>query len=124
MLSLLKKKPEATGAMSLIPSWHPNFRNYALLPDIKPVRTAFFVNGISAFVAIVLLFILGRSEYELHSVKSQIDDWQRQIDRDKPGNDQALAMYKTFQGEEKRIREVDAFLKSKPLISELLERLA
>jgi len=71
MLSLLKKKPEATSA-SLIPAWHPNFRNYALLPDIKPVRTAFFVNGISAFVAIGLLAFLGRGEYELHSVRSQI----------------------------------------------------
>ena len=50
MLSLLKKKTEASPA-SLLPSWHPNFRRFEALPDIKPVRTAFFVNGIAAFIA-------------------------------------------------------------------------
>src|SRR5471032_1796079 len=124
MLSLLKKKPEASASTSHIPAWHPNFRNFAMLPDIKPVRTAFFVNGIAAFIALVLLFILGRSEYELHSVNRQIDDWQSQIDRDKPGSDQAVKLFKTFQDEEKRIREVDNFVKSKPVVSQLLQRFA
>ena len=30
-----------------MPAWHPNFRNYEKLPDIKVVRTAFFVNGVN-----------------------------------------------------------------------------
>lgn len=121
MLSLLKKKTEAAPS-SLIPAWHPNFRDFAALPDIKPVRTAFFVNGIAAFVAIALLVFLGQQEYELHSLNSQIASRQREIDRDQPGSEAAITLYKKFQDEEKRLHDIDTFVKSKPVISQLLER--
>jgi hypothetical protein len=121
MLPLLKKKTEAA-TTSLIPAWHPNFRNSATLPDIKPVRTAFFVNGIAAFVAIALAVFLFQQEYELHSINSQIASRQREIDRDKPGSEQAIVLYKKFQDEEKRLHEIDSFVKSKPIMSELLQR--
>ena len=49
MLSLLKKKSEAAAAPT-VPAWHPNFRNYEKLPDLKVVRTAFFVNGAAIFM--------------------------------------------------------------------------
>ena len=57
MLSLLKKKKKPDAAASeapQVPAWHPNFRNYQQLPDIKVVRTAFFVNGAAVFVALGL----------------------------------------------------------------------
>ena len=54
MLSLLKRKPEAA-AVSEMPPWHPNLRNFARLPDTKVVRTAFFINGASVFIALGLL---------------------------------------------------------------------
>lgn len=119
MLSLLKKKSEASAAPR-VPAWHPNFRNYEKLPDIKVVRTAFFVNGAAIFVAIGLLLYFGFQEWQLHVLNSQVADWQRQIDRDKPGSDQNVALYKKFQAEETKINEVDAFLKSKPITSDLI----
>jgi hypothetical protein len=124
MLSLLKKKkkPEAAAA-PLVPAWHPNFRNFQELPDIKVVRTAFFVNGAAAFVALGLAVYLGTSEYELHSLRTQIAAYQAQIDRDKPDSDKAIALYKKFQEQEARVREVDAFIKSKPLVSAILQHL-
>ena len=54
MPPLLKKKSDAA-AVSLVPAWHPNFRNFEKLPDIKVVRTAFFVNGAALFLAVALL---------------------------------------------------------------------
>ena len=48
MLSLLKKKSDA--AAPAVPAWHPNFRDYEKLPDVKVVRTAFFINA-AAIVA-------------------------------------------------------------------------
>jgi hypothetical protein len=126
MLSLLKKKkkPEdAASAMPLVPAWHPNFRNFQQLPDIKVVRTAFFVNGAAVFIALGLLVFLGQREYELHSLRSQIAAYQSLIDRDQAGSDQAKELYKKFQEQEKRINDVDAFTKSKPLVSEILLRL-
>ena len=72
MLSLLKKKSDADAAEAL-PAWHPNFRNYQKLPDIKVVRTAFFVNGVAIFVALSLGIYLGFKEWQLYLVKDQIN---------------------------------------------------
>src|ERR1035437_3562504 len=123
MLSLLKKKSEAS-AVPIIATWQPDFRNLERLPDTKVVRTAFFINAAAITLALGLLTYFGVKEWELRSLKSQIADWQRQIDRDQAGSDKAVALYKNFQGQEAKFQEVDAFLKSKPLGSELMVRLA
>lgn len=123
MLSLLKKKSDASAA-PIIATWHPDFRNLERLPDTKVVRTAFFINAAAITLALGLLTYFGVKEWELRSLKSQIADWQRQIDRDQAGSDKAVALYKNFQGQEAKFQEVDAFLKSKPLVSELMVRLA
>ena len=123
MLSRLKKKSEAS-ATPAIATWHPSFRNVERLPDTKVVRTAFFVNAAAITVALGLLTYFGVKEWELRSLKTQITDWQRQIDRDKAGSDKAIALYKKFQTQEARFQEVDTFMKSKPLVSDLIVRLA
>jgi hypothetical protein len=101
MLPFLKKKSDAAAAPS-VPAWHPNFRNYEKLPDIKVVRTAFFVNGAATV---------------------QVNDWQRQIDRDKKASDASIALFKKFQAEEAKVLEVDTFVKSKPSFSTIIIRL-
>lgn len=127
MLPFLKKKPEAGtaagAAAPILPAWHPNFRNFERLPDTKVVRTAFFVNGIAVFVAVLALLWFSYNEYQLRGLHRQIDDWQRQIERDRPASNKAIAQYKTFQTEAARVTEIDAFVKSKPVISELLLRI-
>jgi hypothetical protein len=62
---LLKKKSDASAAS---PAWHPNLRIVEQLPDTKVVRTAFFVNGLAATIAIVLALYLGHQEWKLHGV--------------------------------------------------------
>lgn len=119
MLPFLKKKSEAAAA-PLVPHWHPNFRNFEKLPDIKVVRTAFFVNGAAVSVALALVIFFGAQEWQLRGLRIQIAEWQTQIDKNKPGSDQAVANYKKFQAEEARITEVESFLKSKPILSDLL----
>lgn len=121
-LPFLKKKSEAA-AQPLVPAWHPNFRNYEKLPDIKVVRTAFFVNAAAITITLALLTYFGFQEWQLHNLKTQIADSQRQIDRDKAGSDKALVLYKKFEVQQAKFLEVDAFVKSKPLISDLLVRL-
>ena len=118
-LPFLKKKSEAAAA-PLVPSWHPNFRNYEKLPDVKQVRTAFFVNFAAAAVAFVALWVCGLQEYKLHNLDTQIKVAKGQIDRDKKKSDAAVALFKKFQAEEAKIAEVDAFIKSKPIVSELI----
>lgn len=123
MLSLLKKKSDADAPLAQ-PVWHPNFRNYKKLPDVKAVRTAFFVNGVAILMAVALGAYLGFREYQLNGLNTQIAEVQGQIDRDKKVSDQAVALFKKFQVEEAKILEVEAFVKSKPVVSTLIVRLA
>ena len=123
MLSLLKKKSEAAAAPA-VPNWHPNFRNYEKLPDIKVVRTAFFVNGAAITIALVLAIYFGRNEWQIRTLHSQIDDAKRQIEKNKKPSDAEVALFKKFQAEEAKIVEVDAFVKARPSFSELMIRLA
>jgi hypothetical protein len=120
MLPLLKKKTKAASATPQMPAWHPSFRNYERLPDIKVIRTVFFVNAVAITLAFTMFTVLIFKEYHLHSLRRQVADVRAQSDRDKPGSDQAIALFKKFQSEEKKILEIDAFLKARPLLSDLL----
>lgn len=123
MLSLLKKKSDAAAA-STVPAWHPNFRNYEKLPDIKVVRTAFFVNAAAISIALAMAIYFGFQEWKLHVVRNQIDAQKALIERDKGPSDQAVALFKKFQAEESKIVEVDTFVKSRPIVSNLLLHVA
>ena len=119
---LLKKKSDADAAAQA--PWHPNFRDYEKLPDIKVVRTAFFINGITVLVALALATYFGFREWNLRLIQDQIKQVEAQIDRDKRASEQAIALFKKFQAEEAKTSEVEAFVTSRPLVSALLIRLA
>jgi hypothetical protein len=121
MLSLLKKKSEANSL--LVPAWHPNFRNFEKLPDTKVVRTAFFINVFAITVTLVLMLYVGSREWELHVLRMQIADKQQQIDRDQPGSEQAIALFKKYQAQEAKLNEINTFIKSKLIVSDLLVHL-
>lgn len=123
MLSFLKKKTDAS-APAEVAAWHPNFRNFKALPDTKVVRTAFALNGVFVLVAAVLLTWFAFRAYQLHELTTQIDQWQRQIDRDSGPSAQAVALYKKFQAESTKVEEVNAFVQSRPVVSELVMHLA
>ncbi|MBI5382152.1 MAG: hypothetical protein HZA31_09665 [Opitutae bacterium] len=120
MLSLLKKKTESAAATSQATAWHPNFRNYERLPDIKVVRTMFFVNmgGIATACAVLAFFVL--SEYHYYTLNNQLAAMDARISRDKKGSEQAIALFKKFQEEEKKVQEVESFLLARPAFSDLL----
>ena len=103
------KKPSEKAADSLIPAWHPNFLNAELLPDIKVVRTSFFLNGTAILVVIGLAFYLVENTIALRALREQIATWQHQIETEKPGSDRAVAQFKKFQDEEKKLLELKAF---------------
>lgn len=106
-----------------MPAWHPNFLNAALLPDTKVVRTAFFINGAAILVTLGLAYYLIQSELTLGALRDQTAGWQHQIDAEKAGNDQAVAQFKKFQAEEKKLDELRAFQASRFVGSDLLTQL-
>ena len=110
-MSLFKIKKGDKAAVSLMPSWHPNFRKFDRLPDVKVVRTSFFVNSFSIVVFSGLLLCLVLQEYKLHGISVQISNNERRINENKKLSDQAVELYHRFQSEESEAKEVAAFMK-------------
>lgn len=119
---LLKRKLDATAAAT-VPAWHPSFRDYETLPDVKVVRTAFFVNGVAVLVVVALLLWLGYTEYQAKSLRQQRDLLDQQIAREKPASMRAIAQFKKFQAEETKVAAVAAFVASRPALSTIVLRL-
>ena len=115
MLPFLKKN-SAKAKAAQVPAWHTNFRNYAVLPDTKLVRTSFFVNGLLVFVALGLVLAFAYQEYRLYDLRAQTSTWQKQNDRIRPASQQAVALYKQFQAEERKIIELNTFITGQKLI--------
>ena len=117
MLSLTKKSDEPV----VVPLWHANFRNFERLPDTKVVRTTFFVNTAAGAVTLALLMWLGYGEYRLHNLGEQIAAAQREIDANTKQNAEALRQTKIFTDEEKKLTEVETFVKVPVPVSEYIE---
>ncbi len=122
MLSILKK-PKEKAAASMLPAWHPNFRNVERLPDVKVVRTAFFINGAAVVVSLVLSLYLIQSEIGFHALRDQTADWQRQINSEKAGSEKAVAQFQKFLEEEKKLLELKDFQSSKLVGSDFILQL-
>jgi hypothetical protein len=87
------------------------------------VRTTFFVNGSAIAVALLLFIYTGNRELNLHGINSQIEEVEAQIVRDKPASDKAVSLFAKFQGEAAQLNEVDAFIKARPIVSDLILRI-
>jgi Tfp pilus assembly protein PilN len=96
-----KSEAKATGT----PAWHPNFRNYEQLPDLKVVRTAFFINGLAVLVAVAALLYFVYQEFQITTLRAQIEDWDNQVQRDRVASGQAVAAFRKFQAAEKQVKE-------------------
>lgn len=115
---MLKRKRELTAAR--VPSWHPNFRNFERLPDIKVVRTAFFINGAAVSITLALTLYFAFQEWQLGVIRGHIQDAESRLAKEKPASDQAVALFKKFQSEEAKFREIYRFITSRPLVSDLV----
>jgi hypothetical protein len=109
MLSSLKK-PSDKSTVSFVPPWHPNYRNVDRLPDIKVVRTTFFVNGIAVLITVLLAMYLVQSEVERGSLTSDINTAKAAAAERKPLSEQAIVHFRQFQEQEKKIHELQQFL--------------
>lgn len=107
-MQLLKVTKKSGGGTGFEP-WHPNFRNTNELPDIKTVRTKFFVNAGCIVLAIAVVLFCLYTEYRLRGLNREIDNWQQQIDRDSKASRATIADYKKFKAQEARTTELLAF---------------
>lgn len=118
MLSLLQKGDQSQ--VPVVPAWHPNFRNRERLPDTKVVRTQFFFNFAATAIAASLLLYFSYQEYRINNLSRQVADWQAQIDTNKKASDQAIALSRKFVDEERKIGDLNDFLKQRLVLSQFL----
>ena len=124
MLSKLsKKKTKGDSGSNKVPAWHLDFRNSDGLPDVKVIRTSFFINGIAAVIVAGIALNFVNQELSLFSLRSQVAQLDAQIDADRQPSAKAVAMFQEFQAQEKKVKEVVTFLDQRISLSDFLLRL-
>ncbi len=104
--------------------WHPEFRNPAALPDVKVVRTSFFLNVCAFVITCALLIVFVSREYELRNIKEQVDSWETRIEERRPQSEEAVELSREFDAEREQFEQAAAFFRSPVVASELLGQLA
>lgn len=110
MLSKLSKQKKSESKSVKVPAWHVDFRNSDGLPDVKPIRTSFFVNGLAAMVAAGIALWFANQELQLYSLRSQVAQLDAQIEADRRPSAQAVQQFQKFRAEEKKLKEVLEFV--------------
>jgi len=125
MLSKLKKqKSKKSDARSAkVPAWHPDFRNSDGLPDVKPIRTSFFVNGIAAVIAAGIAINFANQELTLYNLRNEAARLDQSIRDDTAPSAAAVQKFQEFRAEEKKLKEVAAFVDRRINPSDFLLRL-
>jgi len=103
MRSLRKEKQQG------IPPWHPDFRDISTLPDVKVVRTSFFINalGVALFAAAALL--LGHHEVQRAALREATHQSERQVAENRPRHNQVVQMQRDFDTHARLLTEVTSF---------------
>lgn len=106
------------------PAWHYDFRDMTALPDVKVVRTSFFINGISVFVLLVVALYLAVQEFKRHTLKEEMDGLRTKIEENSSRNAEVLKLHGAFKAEERYINGVFNYLDGSLELSSLLVALA
>jgi hypothetical protein len=69
------KKVEVEGELN----WRPDFRDRQSLPDIKTVRTTFFISAIAVTIAVMSVMHVGFQEYTIYSLERKIEEGKTEI---------------------------------------------
>jgi hypothetical protein len=120
---LLERARPAREAKAAVAGWHPDFRDVRKLPDVKVVRTAFFINGALAVAAVLLGGTLAFREWQVREVAGKITEEEAKLARDRPLSEAALKQYQAFREDHARVDEVAGFVAARPSVPRLLRRL-
>ncbi len=91
-------------------AWHPDFRNTQTLPDIKPVRSMFFINFGTLALTIILVFYWGFLEWQLATLGRLTRKDQCEIERLEKLNKEWLKQSAEFERVAKLISEIQGFV--------------
>lgn len=120
----MKLPLKRSGQPAPAPHWHPNFRNTQLLPDLKVVRTTFFINAACIAIASAVLMAAGYREYQAFGLRSSMAQAHKRMEAMKAENDKYLAANRQFTDGVRKFEEARAFNGSQISGTELLVALA
>lgn len=120
----MKLPLKRSGQAAQAPNWHPNFRNTQLLPDLKVVRTTFFINATCIAVASAALMLTGYREYQAFNLRANISDAQQRMEKAREENDKHLAANRKFMEGMRKFDEARDFIGAQITGTKLLVALA
>ena len=100
--------------------WRPNFRDAEHLPDIKTVRTGFFVNAVVGTLAIAIAMFVGFREYTIADLGNSIEEIKGEIEEYRVENDVVVRKNKFYRDSMLKMNEIVSFVEGKVVVSELL----
>ena len=114
------KLPLKSAQTTKIGNWHTNFRIAEGLPDLKPVRTSFFINLFFATLAISALLFTAHREFLGYSIRSEIELSNEGVAGISARNAQLLSLNKEFYDASVVISSAEQFVKDQTMGSQLL----
>ena len=104
--------------------WRPDFRDREQLPDIKTVRTGFFLSALAITLAVMTLIFVGIREYKIMNLKGNIEEVQKEIDVYRVENALIVNKNKAFRDNMLKVQEIVAFVDEKAVVSDLIMDIA
>ena len=101
-------------------NWRPDFRDRQSLPDIRTVRTTFFISAIAVTIALMSVMHVGFQEYNIYSLGKKIEEGKAEISSRQDLHVKAIGMKNLFLAQEKRIDEINTFEERQLAASDLI----
>ena len=101
-------------------NWRPDFRDRQSLPDIKTVRTTFFISAIAVTIAVMSVMHVGFQEYTIYSLGKKIEEGKAKIASRQDLHVKAIGMKNLFLAQEKRIDEINTLEERQLAASDLI----
>lgn len=104
--------------------WRPNFRDYDSLPDIRVVRTKFFVPALAIAIASALTVYIFFQEYRAMGISKDIQKLEEEIAMRQGEHDEKVELNAEFMKLSRKLSEVVEFKEGKLTASDLLLNLS
>ena len=98
-----KKKVQANSP------WHQDFRNADALPDIKVIRTRFFVNFVALVIPLFVATMWIQKEVALNTLKSDIQELETDKSSMQASNNALVELSREFMKESAKIESLDEY---------------
>lgn len=104
--------------------WHQDFRNPETLPDIKVIRTQFFVNFLAIVIPLFVAVMWIQQELFLGAVRDDIAKMEDEKSSLSPSNQELVELSRDFMKESSKIESLDAYYNNLFSVSDYLETIA